>query len=151
MIFRRIVLDLYPYDLHKNAEKPGVISFLSQIFCQKAVGDDWQNWKNASKDLSFVSDPVSIDIYKWHHFNVDLQKKSGLWNFKKDMSSSNLSYSKRFGPFGPDWSQPETLRCEIFCSFWISSFLYLLLIEVYFLLLMREPMQTGDGRIPEKL
>ena len=37
MIFHWIVLDLYPYDLHKNAEKPGVISFLSQIFCQKAV------------------------------------------------------------------------------------------------------------------
>ena len=28
---------MYPYDLQKNAEKPGVISFLSQIFCQKAV------------------------------------------------------------------------------------------------------------------
>ena len=37
MIFHWIVLDLYAYDLHKNAEKPGVISFLSQIFCQKAV------------------------------------------------------------------------------------------------------------------
>ena len=42
MIFHRIVLDLYAYDLHKNAEKPGVISFLSQIFCQKAVKEtDW--------------------------------------------------------------------------------------------------------------
>ena len=37
MIFNWIVLDLYAHDLHKNAEKPGVISFLSQIFCQKAV------------------------------------------------------------------------------------------------------------------
>ena len=37
MIFHWIVLDLYSYNLHKNAEKPGVISFLSQIFCQKAV------------------------------------------------------------------------------------------------------------------
>ena len=37
MIFLRIVLDLYAYDLHKNAEKLGVISFLSQIFSQKAV------------------------------------------------------------------------------------------------------------------
>ena len=37
MIFQQIVLDLYAYNLHKNAEKPGVISFLSQIFSQKAV------------------------------------------------------------------------------------------------------------------
>ena len=36
-IFHRIALDLYAYDLHKNAEKTGVISFLSQIFCRKAV------------------------------------------------------------------------------------------------------------------
>ena len=37
MIFYWIVLDLYTYDMHKNAEKPGVISFLSQILCEKAV------------------------------------------------------------------------------------------------------------------
>ena len=37
MIFHRIVLDLYAYDLNKNAEKAGVISFLSQILFQKAV------------------------------------------------------------------------------------------------------------------
>ena len=37
MIFHLIVLDLYAYDLHKNAEKARVISFLSQILCQKAV------------------------------------------------------------------------------------------------------------------
>ena len=38
MIFHWIDPDLYSYNLHENAEKPGVISFLSQIFCQKAVG-----------------------------------------------------------------------------------------------------------------
>ena len=43
MIFHWIVFDLYPYDLHKNAEKPGVISFLSQILCQKAVPDSVPN------------------------------------------------------------------------------------------------------------
>ena len=37
MIFHWIVSDMYAYDPHKNAEKPGVISFLSQIFSQKAV------------------------------------------------------------------------------------------------------------------
>ena len=37
MIYHWIVLDLYAYDLHKNAEKARVISFLSQILCQKAV------------------------------------------------------------------------------------------------------------------
>ena len=37
MIFHWIVLDLYAYELNKNAEKPEVISFLSQITCQKAV------------------------------------------------------------------------------------------------------------------
>ena len=37
MIFHWIVLVLYAYDLHKNAEKAGVISFLSQILYQTAV------------------------------------------------------------------------------------------------------------------
>ena len=50
MIFHWIVLDLYPYDLHKNAEKPEVISFLSQIFCQKAVDDDDDDDHNVDDD-----------------------------------------------------------------------------------------------------
>ena len=37
MIFYWIVLDLHTHDLHKNAKKPRVISFLSQILCQTAV------------------------------------------------------------------------------------------------------------------
>ena len=37
MNFHWIVLDLYAYDLHKNAEKARVITFLSQILCQKAM------------------------------------------------------------------------------------------------------------------
>ena len=40
MIFQQIVLDLCAYNLHKNAEKPGVISFLSQIFCRKVVSGE---------------------------------------------------------------------------------------------------------------
>ena len=42
MIFHCMILDLYTHDLHKNAKKPIVISFLSQILCQTAVFLDCQ-------------------------------------------------------------------------------------------------------------
>ena len=49
MIFNWIVLDLHAHDLHKNTEKPGVISFLSQIFCQKAVERERELYRHAKK------------------------------------------------------------------------------------------------------
>ena len=54
MIFQRIVFDLYPYDLQKNVEIPGVISFLSQIFCQKAVLGTLLSKKRLRKDTLYV-------------------------------------------------------------------------------------------------
>ena len=75
MIFHWIVLDLYTYDLHKNAEKPGVISFLSQIFSQKAVDEFIQNlffrpqqyWHLQSQMISppsrFVSATTSSQLF----------------------------------------------------------------------------------------
>ena len=37
----KTALSLSTHDLYKNAEKTGVIAFLSQIFCQKAVEASW--------------------------------------------------------------------------------------------------------------
>ena len=53
MNFHWIVPDSYPYGLHKNAEKTGVILFLSQIFCQKAVRETEQSKRQIGRQTSF--------------------------------------------------------------------------------------------------
>ena len=65
MIFHWIVSDMYAYDLHKNAEKPGVISFLSQIFCQKAVQYRKGKFQYFEKSIQRIFLKIKFAINFW--------------------------------------------------------------------------------------
>ena len=56
-----IAIYLYAYDLHKNAEKPGVISFLSQIFCQKAIRYPRLTWRDRLKKTTQTKAAAPMD------------------------------------------------------------------------------------------
>ena len=94
MIFHRIVLDLYAYDLHKNAEKAGVISFLSQILCQKAVV--WDHvW---CFKLTWDHGWISFFLLLIHH---------AIYRYSdQDDNDRSLRYVITRGPFDTDIASP---------------------------------------------
>ena len=89
MIFHWTVLDLYAYDLHKNAEKPGVISFLSQIFCQKAV---LVSVDHAQRSIAYILYSLSIREGRWtSSWNISGEvKENHRWNWNNRWTASGM-------------------------------------------------------------